>query len=291
MRQRGGAAMRETLTIGLAQWLAEPGAPDVNLATALDLIGKLADDGAELVVLPELWPSGYEPTTLTKDAALAAQPLDGPRMQRLRDVARARKIWLAPGSMPEPGLEGIFNTAALVDPAGDIVATHRKAHLYGDHERAAFIAGDRLTVVQTDDLGTVGLCVCYDGDFPESARAMRAAGARFVISPCAYEAQAAIWWDRLYPGHALANGQWWILVNQVGANDTITLLGASRVLSPFGEVLVEAPRAAVGERPGAATVLVQVALAAVSARADAELGDLWAERRPEIYATMTEADR
>lgn len=282
--------MRETLTIGLVQWLAEPGAPDANLATALDLIDRSADGGAELVVLPELWPCGYEPTTLTRDAAAAAEPLDGPRMQELRRAAGARSLWLVPGSVPEPTADGIANTAVLIDPRGEIVAAHRKAHPYGDHERAAFVRGDVLTVVETDDLGTVGLCICYDGDFPESARAMRAAGARFVISPCAYPAQDAIWWDRLYPAAALANGQWWVLVNQVGANETVTLLGGSRVLSPFGELLAEAPRATIGERPGADTVIVQVPLSAESARADAELGPAWLERRPEVYASVTPKD-
>jgi predicted amidohydrolase len=278
--------MRETLTIGLAQWLAEPGAPDANLTAALDLIDRLAADGAELVVLPELWPCGYEPTTLTRDAAAAAEPLGGPRMQQLRATARERGLWLMPGSVPEPTAGGIANTAVLIDPRGEIVAAHRKAHPYGEHERAAFVAGDRLTVVETDDLGTVGLCICYDGDFPETGRAMRAAGARFVISPCAYPAQDAIWWDRLYPAAALANGQWWVLVNQVGANDSVTILGGSRVLSPFGELLAEAPRAAIGGRPGPSTVLVQIPLAAESARADAELGPAWQERRPEVYASI-----
>lgn len=278
--------MRETLTIGLAQWLAEPGAPDVNLTTALELIDGLAAGGAQLVVLPELWPCGYEPTTLTEDAAAAAEPLDGPRLQALRAAAARHGIWLVPGSVPEPSEHGILNTAVLIDPNGAIVATHRKTHLYGDHERAAFVAGDVLTVVETEDLGTVGLCICYDGDFPEVGRAMRAAGARFVISPCAYPAQDAIWWDRLYPAVALANGQWWVLVNQVGANDTLTLLGGSHLLSPFGDLLAEAPRAAIGERPGTGTVLVEVPLAAESARADAELGPVWLERRPEVYASL-----
>ncbi len=279
--------MRETLTIGLAQWLAEPGAPDVNLATAIDLIDRLAGDGAELVVLPELWPCGYEPTTLTADAAAAAEPLDGPRMEQLRESAARSGLWLVPGTVPEPTPRGIVNTAVLIDPRGEIVATHRKAHLYGDHERAAFVAGDALTVVATDDLGVVGLCICYDGDFPETGRAMRAAGARFVISPCAYPAQDAVTWDRLYPAAALANGQWWVLVNQVGANETITLLGGSRVLSPFGDLLVEAPRAALGEHLGPATALVQVALAAESDRAEEELAPLWTERRPELYGLGT----
>jgi predicted amidohydrolase len=278
--------VRDTLPVGLAQWRPEPGAPDLNLATALGFIARLADDGAELIVLPELWPCGYEPTTLASDATAAAEPLDGPRMERMRAIARDRGVWLAPGSVPEAIADGIANTATLIDPAGEIRAVHRKAHLYGPHERAAFAAGDRTTVVETEDLGTVGLCVCFDGDFPETARAMRAAGARLVLSPCAYETAAETWWDRLYPAHALVNGQWWVLANQAGANPSVTLLGGSVVLSPFGDAVVRAPRVTAGERSAPAAICVTVPLAMELARADDELAILWDERRPEIYATM-----
>jgi predicted amidohydrolase len=278
--------VRETLRIGLAQWLPEPGAPDRNLATAVELIAQLAGDGAELLALPELWPCGYEPTTLGADAAAAAEPLDGPRMEQLRGVARELGVWLAPGSVPESVADGIANTATLIDPAGEVRAVHRKAHLYGTHERAAFVAGDRTTVVEADDLGAVGLCVCFDGDFPETARAMRAGGARLVVSPCAYEAAAEPWWDRLYPAHALVNGQWWVLANQAGANASVTLLGGSVVLSPFGEAVASAPRVAAGERPEPTAICVTVSLAGELARADDDHAALWDERRPEIYATM-----
>lgn len=273
--------MRDRLRIGIAQWLPTPGAHGANLATALELTERLADEGAELIVLPELWPCGYEPTTLAADAEAAAEPMDGPRLHAFRDLARERQVWLVPGSVPEWMDTGLANTATLIDSSGEVRAVHRKAHLYGEHERAVFTAGDRLTVVETDDLGTVGLCVCFDGDFPEMARSMRAAGARLVLSPCAYEADAEIWWDRLYPAHALANGQWWVLANQAGSNPTITLLGGSVVRSPFGDAVLEAPRTGTGP----ATVSTTVDFVAEIHRADQELAALWDERRPEIYAT------
>ncbi|MFN8233772.1 MAG: carbon-nitrogen hydrolase family protein [Actinomycetota bacterium] len=110
-------------------------------------------------------------------------------------------------------------------------------HLYGDHEAAAFATRDQVTTIDGGDLGVVGLCICFDADFPESARAMRDDGARLVLCPCAYEVGAKAWWERLHPAAAMANGQWWVMPNQVGANAGVTFLGGSRVLSPFGDVV------------------------------------------------------
>ena len=150
------------------------------------------------------------------------------------------------------------------------MATHRKVHLYTPlGEDRAVVAGDRLTVVDTDELGAVGIATCFDGDFPEVARAMRAAGARLVLHPSAYELAAARWWDVLYPANALANGIWWVSANQCGTNASGTLLGASRVLAPDGSVVAEAPRAGAGGTPPAADLVVDLDLAAAIARWDA----------------------
>ena len=282
--------MRESLAIGLAQWLPVPGATDANLATALDLVDRLAGEGAELVALPELWPCGYEPATLSADAAAAAEPLDGPRVTRLAKAAREAGVWLAAGSLPERGGDRVFNTAVLLSPDGELAGAHRKAHLYGKHEQAAFAAGDRLTTLEAGDLGTVGLCVCFDGDFPETARTMGERGARLVLCPCAYEVEATTWWDRLHPAAAMANGQWWVMPNQAGANAGVTFLGGSRVLSPFGDTVAAAPRTGAGEQLAPVTVVTTVSLTDEVARADAELAPLWRERRPAIYGTMGDDD-
>jgi predicted amidohydrolase len=70
------------------------------------------------------------------------------------------------------------------------------------------------------------------------------AGADLVVLPAAYEWEARSYWDRYYPGAALANGQWWVLVNQCGTTASGTLLGASKIISPAGAVVAEARRAA-----------------------------------------------
>jgi predicted amidohydrolase len=147
--------------------------------------------------------------------------------------------------VPERDEDRIFNTATVFNRAGKLVARHRKAHLYrptGEH--VVFAAGAALTTFTDPELGHVAVTVCYDGDFPEVAAALAARGADLVIEPAAYEWEARAYWDRYYPGAALANGQWWVLANQCGSTASGTLLGASKIISPAGAVLAEARRAA-----------------------------------------------
>ena len=236
-------SLRERITVGVAQWLAAPGRPDENEATAARLIGELAGRGADLVVLPELWVCGYDVSSLAADAAAAAEPLSGPLVGRLGELARRHGIWLAAGSVPErpePGAR-LFNTALLFGRDGELAAWHRKFRLYSPlGEDRVFAAGTGVTVCRTEELGVVGLAVCFDGDFPETARSLRAAGADLVLLPSAYETGAAKWWRTLYPAHALSNGQWWVMANQCGTNPGGELLGESQVISPEGEVVARA---------------------------------------------------
>jgi predicted amidohydrolase len=275
---------KEKLVVGVAQWLPLPGRPRDNLETALGFIHELARRGCELIVLPELWPVGLHPATFRDDAAAGAEPLDGPRLRALADAARELGIWLAAGSVPEAAAGGVYNTAPLFGPDGRPIAAHRKCHLYtalGEHR--AYLAGTTLTVGSAGELGTVGISICFDGDFPEVARTMRRRGARLVVHPSAYELAAASWWDTLYPANALTNGQWWVLANQCGQAGSVTYLGASRVISPDGAVVATAGRAAEGETPRAELLVAAIDLAEGLERADRENAALWRDARPELY--------
>lgn len=277
--------MLDKARIGIAQWLAAPGKPADNLATALDLIEGLGRDRCDLIVLPELWPSGYNWATLADDVRAAAEPLTGERIAVLGEAARTARAWVAAGSVPELADDSVFNTAVLFSPDGQLCAFHRKAHLYEPmHEQGAVGRGEALTVCETDAFGTVGLTICFDGDFPEVARTMATAGARVVIQPSAYEVEAEAWWDRLYPAHALENGQWWIMANQCGVTPSGRLLGGSQVVSPSGEIVARAPKVGESDDPGRPrTLVVDVDLHAELQRAEQESAVLWRLRRPELY--------
>jgi predicted amidohydrolase len=271
--------------VGIAQWLPRPGDAAANLATALDLIAELGGRRCDLIVLPELWPSGYSPKTLAGDVAASAEPLDGPRTAALARAAAAAGAWLAAGSVPERDGADVYNTALLFGRNGELRGVHRKAHLYAPlGEDLIFAAGPRLTVCPTEDFGVVGLPVCFDGDFPETARALRLAGARVVVQASAYELEAEGWWDGLYPARALENGQWWVMSNQCGRTPSGALLGGSQIISPLGRVVSRAAKVGeVADQAGPALLVTEIALREELAEADRLNAALWENRREELY--------
>jgi predicted amidohydrolase len=274
--------------IGIAQWLPRPGDAAGNLADALELIAALGRRRCDLILLPELWPSGYSPSSLAGDVAVSAEPLDGPRTASLARAAASSGAWLAAGSVPERDGADVYNTAVLFGRDGSLRGVHRKAHLYAPlGEDLIFAAGPRLTVCPTEDFGPLGLPVCFDGDFPETARALRLAGARVVVQASAYEVEAESWWDTLYPARAMENGQWWVMSNQCGRTPSGALLGGSQVISPLGQVVSQAVKIHELVDPvlaEPALLVTEIALREELACADRLNAALWQNRREELYS-------
>lgn len=188
---------------------------------------------------------------------------------------------LCAGTIPELAGSDVHNTAVLIDADGEVLTAHRKVHLYrAGGEDVAFRAGSCLDVVQTSRLGRVGVLVCFDGDFFESARTLALAGAELVILPAAYETAAERWWDLLYPAQALGNAQWWVMANQCGDNGSIEFLGGSRVIAPDGEIVASLPRTGSG---GVEYLVTEIKLAQRLHAAREEAGILLTDRRPDIY--------
>jgi predicted amidohydrolase len=280
--------VKRDLLVGVAQWLASPGQPRENLSVALGMMENAAARGVELVVLPELWSCGYDPESLASDARHDAQPRQGPRTERLAKAARTLGLYLAAGSVPELDDGHVYNTALLFNPRGELVAWHRKAHLYPPTlEPAVFTAGDRLTSFEDPTLGRVGLVVGFDGDFPEVARALALRGVRLVLAPSAYEVEGSPAWDLLHPAVALTNGQWWVQANQAGSHATSTLLGQSRIIAPTGTVVAEASGAVPGRATPAELLVHRIDLHLAYKR-EGESALLEDERRPELYAELGE---
>jgi predicted amidohydrolase len=282
--------VKRDLLVGVAQWLATPGEPRENLSVALGMVDTAASRGVELLVLPELWSCGYDPETLAADARAAAEPLHGPRAELLAQAARRHDLYLAAGSLPELGDDGrLHDTALVFNPRGELVAWHRKAHLYPPtREPDVFEAGDRLTTFEDPALGTVGLVVGLDGDYPEVARALARRGARLVLAPGAYEIEAAPAWDLLHPALALTNSQWWVQANQAGSHRTSTLLGASRIIAPTGTVVAEAAHAVPGCASPAEVVVHRIDLHLAHGR-DRVAAHLEEGLRPGLYAAPATA--
>lgn len=144
------------------------------------------DPKIEFAVYPELHLFGAEsaaPTTAGRNTRLreSAEPLDGPLMTRLGQIARDAGVWLLPGSVCEAGPAGeLFNTAVVFNPAGELVASYRKIFPWRPFE--PYDPGDRFVVFDVPDVGRFGLSICYDAWFPEVARHLAWLGAEVVLN-------------------------------------------------------------------------------------------------------------
>lgn len=201
---------------------------------------RLFDRGADLVILPELAVPGYAVDKEAMEAA--AEPLEGPTVAAWRDRAAAHGGLICGGFCERDG-DALFNTVAIVD--GDGVLLHyRKLHLFSE-EKTIFTPGDRgLPVLQTK-FGGVGVCVCYDLRFIETARLLTLSGADLICVPTAWtggfdpaadsteviaQAQGAL---------AQANlTQAFIACSSVGGScGDARFLGSSLVADPWGNAL------------------------------------------------------
>ena len=147
-------------------------------------------NGADLIVLPELWPSGYFAFDSYRELS---EPMDGDTVAVGQEWARALSCYLHLGSFVECGPDGrLYNTAVLIDPAGEIAHTYRKIHVFGYRSREAELLtpGSDISVADTS-LGAVAATTCYDLRFPELWRALIDAGAHIVIVPAAWPAAPA----------------------------------------------------------------------------------------------------
>lgn len=196
-----------------------------------------AADGAEVVVLPELWRTGPFELDTTIDAAVA---IDDDEVTRWGDLAADQSIWLCAGSILEHdrALDAVFNTTLLFDPHGELVATYRKRHLFGfdSGEAALLSSGSRVVVVDTP-LGRTGLATCYDLRFPEHFRALLDAGAQTVLLPTGWPMARVSHWQVLTRARAIENQMWVVGCNAVGISGDVELAGHSVVVDPWGQVI------------------------------------------------------
>lgn len=194
---------------------------------------------ADIAVLPELWISGAFDLPLAREVAA---PLDFPVLESIRAMAKAADTWVHAGSYAERLPDGrTFNTAALIGPDGEIVATYRKRHLFGfaTGERTLITAGDALIVAETP-LGHTGIATCYDLRFPEMFRDLVEAGAETFLVASGWPTPRIGHWDVLTRARAIEDQAWMVACNGVGSHADITLGGHSIVIDPQGNVVAEA---------------------------------------------------
>jgi predicted amidohydrolase len=219
-----------------------------NLETALRLVGQAADQGARLAALPE----NFSFMGREEERIAGAEPVEGPTVARLREMARARRIFVLAGSIAEkvdaPGKTA--NTSVLVADDGSIAGVYRKIHLFDVNipdgaryaESETVVPGDRPVVAETA-LGKIGLTVCYDLRFPELYRKLADGGAELLTIPAAFTLYTGKdHWEVLVRARAIENLCYVVAPAQVGRHgqNRITF-GNAMVVDPWGVVLARCP--------------------------------------------------
>ncbi|MBI3832177.1 MAG: carbon-nitrogen family hydrolase [Planctomycetes bacterium] len=198
--------------------------------------------GSELVLLPELWPTGF----FSVDRfAQDAEPLDGPTVRLLRDRTAALKCHLFTGSFVERDGARLFNTSLLLDRSGAIMARYRKIHLFGhggSEEPAHLSPGREITVVDTP-WGRTGLSTCYDLRFPELYRRMLDQGAQVFLIAAAWPLARLESWQLFLRARAAENQALVLACNGAGVSEGRALAGHSQFVDVIGK-----PLATAGER-------------------------------------------
>ena len=197
--------------------------------------------GAKLLAFPELHLFGDGSPDRHRAQALraAAEPLDGPRVEALADLARRLGVWLVPGSLCETGPRGeLFNTQVVLSPAGELAGSYRKIFPWRPHE--PYEPGDRFVVVDLGGAGRVGLNICYDAWFPEATRQLAWMGADVILNVVKTTTPDRALELVLARANAIVNQVFVVSVNCGGPTGE----GRSIIVDPEGAVIAEAPDAA-----------------------------------------------
>ncbi|WP_263262181.1 carbon-nitrogen hydrolase family protein [Pseudomonas sp. RIT-PI-S] len=235
------------MKVELAQLPGQDNGTAQNLDSALQAIAACADDTA-LIVFPETHLMGF-PSSET--VAQVAEPLTGPTVAAVLAAAQAKNIAVVIGVAENDGGR-FYNTTLLITPQG-LALRYRKTHLWAS-DRGVFSAGDRYATCVWNGV-RVGLLICYDIEFPESARALAQLGAELIIvtngnmDPYGPTHRTAIM------ARAQENQAFALMVNRVGGGDGgLVFAGGSALVDPFGAQLFEA-----GREPGQFSVELDLA--------------------------------
>ncbi len=256
-----------TIKAAAIQFTVNQGDVDANLAYVRTALRRVAADGVNLAVLPEMWSSGFSYRNLNELAQRTAGIV-----AELAELSRELKLVIV-GSMPEPNGAKVFNTIHVLDN-GRMAGTYRKLHLFSLlGEDKAFDSGDAWLVADTS-IGTVGVIICYDLRFPELSRRLAVEGAQVICVPAQWPKPRQEHWRTLLRARAIENQLFVISCNACGPIGKLDFFGMSMIIDPKGEVLAEA-----GEEQ-----------AEIYAPLDMAVMEQWraqipcfSDRRPEIY--------
>jgi predicted amidohydrolase len=223
------------ISISLAQMDIATGQVEKNLATARSMIARAAERGSDLVVLPELWSTGYD----LEHAADHATTLDEGIFAEIAALAAKHRTYIAGSclSIIKPGRYG--NTLVCTAPTGKRLGEYAKAHLYGLMNEDQYLTPGNKTTIIDFPWGAAGLAICYDLRFPELFRSYALKGATMVIVPAEWPRPRIAHWQTLLRARAIENQMFVVACNRVGQNQSDHFPGHSAIIDPWGEVVVE----------------------------------------------------
>ncbi len=272
-----------------------------NIAHADKLVRQAAADGANVILLPELFERQYFCQERRYDYYGFAKPVnENDAVLHFSKVCNDLNI-VMPISFYERSGNTLFNSVAMIDADGSVLGVYRKTHIPDDHyyqEKFYFTPGDTGFRVWNTRFGRVGVGICWDQWFPETARGMALLGAELLLYPTAIGAEPILetdsmpHWQRCMTGHAAANMIPVIAANRYGLEvvepsdenggqaSSLKFYGSSFITDGVGEVIRQAPR------EGDCVLSAEFDLAELD-KARLEWG-LFRDRRPDRYKILTE---
>lgn len=274
---------------------------DANITRAESMVREAARAGAQIILLQELFETPY--FCIEQDArhlALATTLEDNPAVSRMRVLAKELGVVL-PVSFFERANQAYFNSIAIVDADGSVLGVYRKSHIPngpGYQEKHYFNPGDTGFKVWATRYARLGVGICWDQWFPESARCMALMGAEILCYPTAIGSEpppappidSRAHWQRTQQGHAAANLMPLMASNRIGTerslqdpkNLYLRFYGSSFIAGPQGEMMVEA------KEDEEAFLLAKFDLAVLEAQRRGWF--VFRDRRPDLYGALVTQD-
>lgn len=217
------------MRLALAQMLIKPGDFQQNLENARLCMQNAAQQNADMLLLPELWASGYDLENASHWAAVNAALFPD-----LANFARQYQLWIG-GSLLEEDHGHIYNTFVLINPQGTQHAAYRKIHLFGLMDEDRFLHRGCQPVCTNLPWTACGLAICYDLRFPELFRNYALLGAHLILLVAQWPLSRIDHWKTLLCARAIENQCFIAAVNTVSE----TFGGNSMIIDPWGTILAQ----------------------------------------------------
>lgn len=270
-----------------------------NINKAEKMVREAADNDTNIILLPELFERQYFCQEKRYDYYDYALPLEkNPAVNRFKEVAKELGV-VIPVSFYERDIDRLFNTVAMIDADGSVLGIYRKTHIPDDHfyqEKFYFTPGDTGFKVFDTRFGCIGVGICWDQWFPETARCMAVQGAEMLLYPTAIGSEPILdvdssgHWRRVMQGHAAANLMPVVAANRIGVetvepckenagqSSSLDFYGCSFIADATGDIIASAKQE---------ETILYGEFDLDTLKEDRLSWGLFRDRRPETYVVMT----